>query len=304
MSPPAQMPPGRLPPPPGAARPSAGGVLDRLRAERDPLAAADRDQGRGDPRSLLGGVLGRRRDDRTDDRREPPPAPPPVSSRGPARTLPGIPIPPPAPPRTPTAPVGLAGDEPPRPIPSRPQTGPPAATRTRKGRLKISHLLVITLVLVGAVPAALVAREAGRDPALYEIESLALPVVVARDPQDVVFGDRWCLRQCRARERTWNSERSVPETAAAFDQALNDAGWRGFKTAGCPPQGVAGLGSCWQRDEFVLSLYVRTPTCDANPGQAPATDPGAVAAGAPPPAGSCPPAQTTVKIFNRVAFPG
>jgi hypothetical protein len=116
----------------------------------------------------------------------------------------------------------------------------------------------------------------------------------------VVYGSRWCVRQCRARERTWNSERSVRETAAAFDEALGGAGWRGFRTIGCPPEGVDGRGSCWQRDEYVLNLYVRTPTCDVRPNQAPVDGTLAVP---PPPAGSCPPAQTTVKIFNRVAFP-
>jgi hypothetical protein len=162
------------------------------------------------------------------------------------------------------------------------------------------------LVLAGIVPGALVLVESGRDPLQIELASLTLPAWAAGQPQDVAAGSRWCVPQCLSRERTWSSQRPVRETAAAFADALHDGGWRPYRQAGCPLVATPNAGGCWQRDEYVLNLFVRTPTCDGQPNQAPATDTGPPPGGAVAPptrgAGACPPAQATVKIFNRVAF--
>jgi hypothetical protein len=173
-------------------------------------------------------------------------------------------------------------------------------------RLNLASVLAIVLLLAGVVPAALVVAESDRDPLQLALASLALPAWAAGSPQDVAAGSRWCVRQCRSRERTWSSQRPVRDTAAAFADALHDAGWRPYRQAGCPLVATPNAGGCWQRDEYVLNLFVRTPTCDGQPNQAPATDAGPPPGGAVAPptrgAGTCPPAQATVKVFNRVAF--
>ncbi len=172
-------------------------------------------------------------------------------------------------------------------------------------------VLLIVGLLVGAVPAALMIREATRDPVLIELESLELPSFAASHAQDEAFGNRWCVRECRSRSRTWDSQRGVEDTARVFATALSNAGWRRLTAPGCPPDGVDGVGSCWRHDEYVLTLFVRTPTCLGRPGDAPATGPGDAPGGAtdpaaPPPTGggACPAAQTTIKVFNRVSFRG
>jgi hypothetical protein len=181
---------------------------------------------------------------------------------------------------------------------------PVAGLSPEARRLRTATLALIILLLVGAVPAVLLIRAATRDPVLVEVDSLDLPSWAAANPHDESSGNRWCFRQCSSRERTWNSERGVQETAQAYVKALADAGWRPWITPGCPPEGIDGIGSCWQHDEYVLNLFVRTPTCEGNPADAPpAGTPGAP--GAPPPTrgGSCPAAQATIKVFNRVSFP-
>jgi hypothetical protein len=177
-------------------------------------------------------------------------------------------------------------------------------------RLRTLTLVLIAILLVGALPAVLLIREATRDPVLVELESLDLPSWAATSPHDESFGNRWCLRQCRSRERTWSSRRGVEETGAAYVRALKNAGWRPWTAPGCPPEGADGFGACWQRDEYLLNLFVRTPTCEGTPGDASvpgsSAPPGDPAAAAPPPTrgGSCPAAQATVKVFNRVSLQG
>jgi hypothetical protein len=226
----------------------------------------------------------------------------PANARPPNADPGGAPLGTGAPLATGGAPADLAADV----------TGLPASVR----RLRLLTSLSVILALIGAVPAALVIREATRDPVLIALESLDLPAPVARRNRDASFGNRWCLRQCRSRERTWDSERGVEDTAPAYQRALRDAGWRPWLAPGCPPEGIDGHGSCWQRDEYVLNLYVRAAACPGRPGGAPAagvpapgspTLPGGPAAPAPPStsgAPSCPAALATVKVFNRVSFRG
>jgi hypothetical protein len=179
--------------------------------------------------------------------------------------------------------------------------GPPWRAR-RPRRLT---LLLIALVVVGAVPAAIVIGEVTRDPVLVALDSLKLPSWAATHPRDDSIGSRWCLRQCRARERTWDSERGIVETEGVYVGAIRDTRWRTWNAPGCRPPATDGIGSCWQRDEYLLSLFVRTPTCEGTQGGGSAGQPGDPLSAAPPPtsAGACPAARATVKIFNRVSLP-
>jgi hypothetical protein len=145
-----------------------------------------------------------------------------------------------------------------------------------------------------------------------------LPAWAAGQHQDEAYGSRWCIRECRFRERTWESERGPEETNQVYTAALRRNGWEPWTVPGCPAEGIDGFDSCWQRDEYVLDLWVRVPICDLKPvrptvgpsqppsaGPGPSTDPapsGSPGAGGGDP--SCPGSVATAKVFNRIAFHG
>jgi hypothetical protein len=193
-------------------------------------------------------------------------------------------------------------------------------------RLRAATVIAIVLAVVGAPAAFFVIREFTRDPVFVELDGLDVPKWAAGKHTDGAYGSRWCIRECRFRERTWESERGPQETNDAYVTALHRNGWTTWDVPDCQPQGVDGLEACWQRDEYVLDLWVRAAVCEVKPVR-PTVDPSAVvpgASGKPPsgapkasaaplPAGpsappsasadpSCPGAVTTVKVFNRIMY--
>ena len=105
--------------------------------------------------------------------------------------------------------------------------------------------------------------------------------------------------------RTWASERKPEETNTAYDAALRDAGWRP-RTEGYCPQVAEGFASCWQRDEYVMDMWIRAPICDVPPPRpsaapdAPSADPSVT-----PLATStefCPGALVTVSVFMAIDY--
>jgi integrin beta 3 len=230
------------------------------------------------------------------------------------RVLDDVPVPVPEPIREPApAPV-----PPPEPI-----HGEPVAlgrrTRARAelrrqlravARLRVATLSLIVAVVLGAPVGFLAIRGATRDPVFADLDTMNLPKWASVRHQDEASGSRWCIRECRFRERTWESDRSPDQTAVAFEKALRGDGWIPWRAPGCPAEGIEGYDTCWQRDEYVLDLWVREPVCDAKPvrptvGPVPSTPPSAPPSGQPPAATGpgCPGAIATAKVFNRIAFP-
>jgi hypothetical protein len=114
-----------------------------------------------------------------------------------------------------------------------------------------------------------------------------------------VSGSRWCLIDCRLRERNAQSDKTPDETAKVYQKALTDAGWRPWKPAMCPEQPVEGHYTCWKRDELTLDLWVRKPACANRPAAGvPPADPKKPAA----PAGTdkCAGSQVSVKVRNAI----
>lgn len=134
----------------------------------------------------------------------------------------------------------------------------------RERRLRLTTYAVAAAAVLSVVPVALVAREVSADPVFVALDDLPLPEWAAGSPVDAAHGSRWCVGECRTRERTWTSQRDLPATREAFDAALARDAWEPLVVEGCPPSvDIIGVYGCWSRDEYVLDLWVRPLPCDA-----------------------------------------
>ncbi|MER7890255.1 hypothetical protein ABTX15_10560 [Micromonospora sp. NPDC094482] len=165
-------------------------------------------------------------------------------------------------------------------------------------RLRMAVLAVVTLVLLGAVPVYFGIRTLSRDPVFDSLDELKVPGWAAAQTVDEVSGSRWCLLDCRLRERTVTSERAPDETVQVYESALRQDGWQPWKVARCPEQQEKGSYTCWRRDELTLDLWVREPACvpppvDGEPAIVPSPDPSAAA-------GTCAGSLVSVKVRNAI----
>jgi hypothetical protein len=165
-------------------------------------------------------------------------------------------------------------------------------------RLRLATLALVALLLLGALPLYFGIRAATRDPVFTSLDALAVPSWAATETIDGVSGSRWCLTECRFRERTLTSERDTDETADVYERALTDAGWRQWMPSFCTDQPVEGRYTCWRRDELTLDLWVREPPCASDPMRdRPTVGPGAPGPDVEPCTGSV----VSVKVRNAIA---
>ncbi|MGW4463623.1 hypothetical protein [Micromonospora sp. NPDC004704] len=173
-----------------------------------------------------------------------------------------------------------------------------------KRRLKVAALILATLLVLGALPLFFGIRAATRDPVFSALDELSVPQWAATQVEDDVYGSRWCLIECRFRERTVESAQGAEPTAQAYQQALTEDGWKTWQIKPCPEQPVEGHYTCWRRDELTLDLWVRPPTCateplDARPTVEPTEPEGAPASpGVEPP--PCDGAVVSIKVRNAI----
>lgn len=202
----------------------------------------------------------------------------------------------------PAAPVSQPGDGPDSvPEEKLDHDGGPGPAEAREQRTwRLVALVVASLIVLGALPLYFGIRTATRDPVLNSLNALNVPGWAQENVQDAVSGSRWCLVDCRFRERTAQSRQGPEETTTVYEAALVEAGWRRWEAAKmCPEQPVAGHYTCWTRDELTLDLWVRPPSCAAQ--QQPAD--GATPPATPPPAGpggSCEGSVVSVKVRNAI----
>jgi hypothetical protein len=169
-------------------------------------------------------------------------------------------------------------------------------------QLKVATLVVVAMLLLLAYPIYELTKAGVKDPVLGQLDALNLPGWADVNHDDATAGSRWCINQCRYRQRTWESERKPDETNLAFDTALREAGWRP-RTDGICPGATEGTATCWKRDEYVMDMWVREPICDVPPPRATVSPrPSATAGPSPPAAQACPGALVTMKIFNAVDY--
>ncbi|TDC35703.1 hypothetical protein [Micromonospora sp. KC213] len=169
-------------------------------------------------------------------------------------------------------------------------------------RLRLGILVLVSVVLLGALPLYFGIRTLSRDPVFDTLDELDVPGWAAVQTVDNVSGNRWCLQDCRLRERTVQSERSPEETARAYEAALGREGWQRWQVDLCPQQPDKGSYTCWRQDELTLDLWVRAPSCLPPPVDgAPAVPPSPLASApaAPAPAG-CAGSLVSMKVRNAI----
>jgi len=128
-------------------------------------------------------------------------------------------------------------------------------------RLRMLTLMAVVVVVLGALPLYLLVQAATRDPVFTSLDALQVPSWAAGASTDQVAGSRWCVLECRFRERDIPSAKTPDETNTVYVKALEQAGWVRWKPAGCPLEHVDGHYSCWRRDEYTLDLWVRSKPC-------------------------------------------
>jgi hypothetical protein len=170
-------------------------------------------------------------------------------------------------------------------------------------RLRLATLISVVVVILGALPLYLMVQAATRDPVFASLNALRLPAWSVANQTDTSFGSRWCIINCRFRERELTSQRSTDETATVYQNALRTAGWQPWKVEQCPDGPAPGHYSCWRRDEYTLDLWVRDPPCKTDPlrqrpAVGPPASPGAAAAGTGP--ADCRGSAISIKVRNRI----
>ncbi|WP_435818133.1 hypothetical protein [Micromonospora matsumotoense] len=176
--------------------------------------------------------------------------------------------------------------------------GEPRRRTGERRRLRLGILVLVSVLLLGALPAFFGMRALSRDPVFDTLDELGVPGWATAKTVDNVSGSRLCLQDCRLRERTVESDRAPEETTRVYEQALRAEGWRPWKVTRCPEQPAKGSYTCWRRDELTLDLWVREPTCTPPlvSGE-PAVPPAGPAA---PAAGECTGSLVSVKVRNAI----
>ncbi len=139
----------------------------------------------------------------------------------------------------------------------------PTATKSAGGKVRTANLVhrpaptgirvgvgAVVLILLVIIPGILVLRAGGNNPAVDQLNALKLPSWSAQHPVDHASGSRWCFGSCMITERTWDSDRPVDKTAAAYAAALREAGWS--PVGQCPKFPAASRpAGCWTRTSWI-----------------------------------------------------
>ncbi len=152
----------------------------------------------------------------------------------------------------------MATDRPPRRTSSRLVSAlEGTGARLERLRMGVVAIAVSAALLVAAV--LFLGRAVTVDPTRRAADELAVPAWAAVSVADETYGSRWCLRECRVRMRTWESEGTVEDTSEVYWKAGLDAGWTPADPAMC----IGGVGEegCYLRDELYLELWVVPVEC-------------------------------------------
>jgi hypothetical protein len=167
--------------------------------------------------------------------------------------------------------------------------------------VRLGILVLSVLLVLVAIPVYSWAKAESRDPVFGSLDKLAIPAWANTKPEDRIDGNRWCLEECRFRERTTHSTSPPEETATAYHDALLAAGWATWKPQKCPETKLDGSYTCWTRDELTMDLWIRAPAC----GNVPIGVQGAQGASPGPPIQAdpedCKGSDVSIKVRNAIA---
>jgi len=133
----------------------------------------------------------------------------------------------------------------------------------RLRRLRLATLGVIAAALLAATGLALGADRWTPDPAYRVLDELTIAPLSADSARDTAYGNRWCVGQCRVRERVWSSGVTVADTRASMDAALEARGWRP-SGRDCDADSPEVSRICVQREEFLMDVWIGPADCDAS----------------------------------------
>ncbi len=180
-------------------------------------------------------------------------------------------------------------------------------SREQRQRALIT-LVVAVLGLLLVLPAALLLWQRSGDPLAAQLDALGVPAAVDLHHSDSGAQSPACVHSCAWLKRIYQSGQPAQQTDAAFRAALRAHGWR--PADGTCPKASDGNYSCWQRDQYVLDLWVRPAGCESSayhplpvPSESrPPAEGDAQPSAAPSPAGpadaQCPAAQASLLLGN------
>lgn len=123
--------------------------------------------------------------------------------------------------------------------------------RIQRLRLALVGVVVVGLFAAGAIVAG--ADRLTRDPGFAVLDEVAVPVLDTGSMRERAYGNRWCIGQCRVRERVWDSTAGASTTRDVLGAALEDRGWQ--PTGDCEADGHMER-LCLRRDEFLLDIWI------------------------------------------------
>ncbi len=168
--------------------------------------------------------------------------------------------------------------------------------------------MVAVLALLLVLPVALLVRQRLADPLAGQLDALGVPAAVDLHHADDHGQSPYCVDTCAWLKRIYQSGQPAQQTDTVFRSALTAHGWRTAK--GTCPKPADGSYSCWQRDQYVLDLWVRPANCDSSayhplpvPSESvpPAegdVEPSAEPSPTGPASAQCPTAQASVQLAN------
>ena len=133
----------------------------------------------------------------------------------------------------------------------------------RLRRLRLATIGVVAAALVAMVGLGLGADRWTTDPGYRVLDELAVAPLIADSARDSAAGNRWCIGQCRVRERVWSAGATVADTEAAVTVALSARGWRP-SGRDCAPDSPEVARICVQREEFLMDVWIGPADCDTS----------------------------------------
>ncbi|HLU28433.1 MAG TPA: hypothetical protein VKZ65_08330 [Glycomyces sp.] len=134
-----------------------------------------------------------------------------------------------------------------------------ASAGTRIARLRLTVLAVACAAVLLVSAMLWFGGASTLDPTRRAVDDLDVSAWAAAEARDEIYGNRWCVGECRVRVRTWSSEGTVEDTGREYRAALLEDGWAPAEERRC--LGDGSESDCYARDELFLELWVMPVTC-------------------------------------------